>query len=63
MMERGFSDTHELESVRKGAIRFPDLTSPFPSGEPRAEAQWRFRAGLGRRVHAQIPAFGGDSLD
>jgi len=27
-----------LESVRKG-IRLPDLTSPFPSGEPRAEAQ------------------------
>ena len=30
----------ELEVVRKG-IRFPDLTSPFPSGEPRAEAQRR----------------------
>ncbi|MGI6303680.1 MAG: hypothetical protein ACOX52_21865 [Verrucomicrobiota bacterium] len=30
----------ELESVRKG-IRFPDLTSLFPSGEPRAEAQRR----------------------
>ncbi|MDD8045632.1 MAG: hypothetical protein PHF14_04115 [Verrucomicrobiota bacterium] len=30
------------ESVRRG-IRFPDLTSPFPSGsgEPRAEAQRR----------------------
>ncbi|MGI6299504.1 MAG: hypothetical protein ACOX52_00365 [Verrucomicrobiota bacterium] len=30
----------ELEAVRKGS-RFPNLPSPSPSGEPRAEAQRR----------------------
>jgi hypothetical protein len=47
----------KLEPVRKG-IRFPDLTSPFPSGEPRAEAteaRWRFRAGLGGEGQCSNP--------
>jgi hypothetical protein len=40
MMEHAFSDTLWLEVIRKGS-RILNLTSPFPSGEPRAEAQRR----------------------
>jgi hypothetical protein len=44
----------ELGVVRKG-IRVPDLTSLFPSGEPRADARRRLRAGLGGEGQCSNP--------
>ncbi|MDD8046274.1 MAG: hypothetical protein PHF14_07420, partial [Verrucomicrobiota bacterium] len=57
----------ELEVVRKGS-RFPGLPSPFPSGEPRAEAQRRggvfeLAWGEGQCSWGQVPTRAGIDSD